>query len=75
LSILNAFLDFFGGKKIDEKFVPIRNGKLKIILKERNNEKYIYMRFSYAGNTQYHALHKESVNEAIQTLTDFRNQL
>ena len=73
--MLGLLTDFFGGKKLLEKFIPIRNGKLKIILKERNGERYIFMRFSYAGNIQYHALHKENIDETISTLCEYRGSL
>ncbi len=73
--MFGSLMDFFGGKKLLENFIPIRDGKLKIILKERNGERYIYMRFSYTGNIQYHALHKENIDKTISTLCEYRKQM
>ena len=67
--------DFFGGKSIYEKDVEIGFGKLKIILKQRISKRYLYMKFSYPGNTQYHALTKEDVDNVITALTKFRNDM
>ncbi len=70
--MLEGILDFFGGTKISEKFVPIRNGTLKVILKERNSKRYMYLRFSYTGNVQYHLLHKEDVDDVIDVMAEFK---
>ena len=73
--MFRAVFDFFGGKKIEEKYVSLRSGNLKIILKERDNRRYMYLRFSYSGNIQYHVLHKEDLDEVIDIMTKFKSQM
>ncbi|MCP5080475.1 MAG: hypothetical protein GY948_02130 [Alphaproteobacteria bacterium] len=70
--MFESIFDFFGGTKISEKFVSIRNGTLKVILKERNSKRYMYLRFSYTGNVQYHLLHKEDVDDVIDAMAEFK---
>ena len=72
--MFRTLLDFFGGSKIYEKEVPVQVGRLKVILKERRGSKYVYLRFSYTGNLQYHVLHEDDVGYLIDTLADVRTQ-
>lgn len=71
--MFQGLLDFFGGEKISEKYVKLRSGKLKIILKERNDRRYMYLRFSYSGNIQYHTLYKEDMDEVIDIMMKFKS--
>ena len=71
--MFDSLKNLFGGNKLDEAKVPLREGKLKIILKERRGERYVYMRFSYPGNTQYHVLFEEDLDGVIATLTRYRS--
>ena len=73
--MMNTVLDFFGGQKIKEKTISLRQGKLKAMLKERRGERHICLRFSYPGNVQYHAIHAENIDEFIETLQDFKKQI
>lgn len=73
--MMNTVLDFFGGQKIKEKTISLQQGRLKAMLKERSGERYVYLRFSYPGNVQYHAIHAESIDEVIETLKDFRTEI
>ncbi len=73
--MLDHLRDFFGGKNIYERHVDIGFGKLKIILKQRVARRYLYMKFSYPGNIQYHALNKEDVDNVIDALTKIRNDM
>ena len=55
--------------------IRLRYGKLKVILKQRLSRRYIYLKFSYAGNIQYHAIQADEIDELIDTLTEFRQQM
>ena len=73
--MFQGLLDFFGGTKISEKYVRLRSGNLKVILKERAGRRYIFLRFSYTGNVQYHILHKEDMDEVIDIMKNFKTQM
>lgn len=72
--MFRALIDLFCGKTIESEFIPIHLGKLKIMLKERKGRRYVYMRFGYLGNVQYHQLGIGEVDQVIQTLVAFRDR-
>ncbi|MEP3276843.1 MAG: hypothetical protein ABJO38_10575 [Stappiaceae bacterium] len=74
-TMIKTLLNAFGSKKIAKRLIKLREGNLNVILKERNSERFVFMRFSYPGNVQYHTLYSDDIDQVIETLQEYRSEM